>query len=231
MDNGDAVMSEGVTETRAGSGRMSAMAAGIGAIAVFSGVAGVALLNAGSRLGIEGGIMLLVVALGLAAVALGGRPFGPAEEGPLDLSARLGLGLLGGALAGLAHGVLTEAAGGSGLTLLLGVGIDVELSAAQYLMRALSGSAWGLGLAVLYPLIPGNGFAEKGATYSLLPSLYTLFVVYPVFLGLGLLGVRQGFLTFPLVLIGNAVAGLIAAWVISWGASTDLAPVSDPLIE
>jgi hypothetical protein len=68
-------------------------------------------------------------------------------------------------------------------------------------------------------------------TFSLLPSLYTLLVVYPVFLGLGLLGVRQGLLTFPLVLVGNAVAGLVAAWVISWGGETDLAPVSAGLVE
>lgn len=89
----------------------------------------------------------------------------------------------------------------------------------------------GVALGVLYPLVPGRGFAGKGALFSLLPSMYTLLVVYPVFLGLGLLGVRQGFLTFPLVLLGNAFAGIVAAWVIAWGGETDLAPVSAPLVE
>jgi hypothetical protein len=203
----------------------------MGVAGLAAALGGVGMLDMGTRIGVEGGIMLLVASLGLLAVAIGGRPFGPAVEGPLDLSARLGLGLLGGALAGLFHGLLTEAAGTVGLTLLLGVGVDVDLSAGQYLFRALYGSVWGLALGVLYPMIPGAGFAGKGTIFSLLPSFYTLFVVYPVFLGLGMLGVRQGFLTFPLVLIGNAIAGLVAAWVISWGAGTDLAPVSAPLVE
>ncbi len=224
-------MSEQAAEPVAGRNRISTMAVGLGAIGLAAGLGGVGLLDMGTRIGIEGGILLLVAALGLLAVAIGGRPFGPAVEGSLDLSSRLGLGLLGGALAGLVHGLLTVAAGSIGLTLLFRVGIDVDLSAGQYLFRALYGSAWGLALGALYPLIPGDEFAGKGTTFSLLPSLYTLFVVYPVFLGLGLLGVRQGFLTFPFVLLGNAIAGLVAAWVISWGAETDLAPVSDPLVE
>lgn len=224
-------MNEGTAEPVAGGSRMSAMAMGLGMAAIVAGVGGVGLLGLGSRVGIEGGVMLLVAALGLLAVSLGGRPFGPDVEGSLDLSARLGLGLLGGALAGVVHGLLTEAAGGLGLTLLLGVGIDVDLSAGQYLMRALYGSAWGVGLGILYPAIPGDGFAGKGSTFSLLPTFYTLFVVYPVFLGLGLLGVRQGFLTFCFVLIGNVLAGVVAAWVVSWAGRTDLAPVSAPLVE
>lgn len=224
-------MSEQAAEPVAGRNRVSTTAVALGIVGIAAALGGIGLLDLGTRLGVEGGTLLLVGALGLLAVAIGGRPYGPAVEGSLDLSSRLGLGLLGGALAGLVHGVLTVAVGSVGLTVLLGVGIDVELSAGQYLFRALYGSAWGLALGALYPVIPGDEFAGKGTTFSLLPSLYTLFVVYPVFLGLGLLGVRQGFLTFPFVLLGNAIAGLVAAWVISWGAETDLAPVSDPLVE
>jgi hypothetical protein len=223
-------MSEHTTEADVGRTRVSATAVAIGALGLAAGLGGVGLLDTGARVGIEGGIMLLVASLGLLAVAIGGRPYGPAVEGPLDLSARLGLGALGGALAGLVHGLLTEFAGIIGLTVLLGVGVDVDLSAGQYLVRALYGSAWGIAFGVLYPAIPGDGFAGKGTTFSLLPSLYTLFVVYPVFLGLGLLGVRQGFLTFSVVIVGNAAAGVVAAWVISWGARTDVAPVSAPLV-
>jgi len=223
-------MSEHTAEPETGQSRLSAMAAGAGAVALVAGLGGVRLLETGSRTGIEGGVLLLVAALGVLAVAIGGRPYGPAVEGSLDLSARLGLGVLGGVLAGLFHGLLTEVAGGVGLTLLLGVGVDVDLSAGQYLLRAMYGSVWGVAMGVLYPVLPGRGVAGKGATFSLLPTVYTLFVVYPVFLGLGLLGVRQGLLTFPLVLLGNALAAIIAAWVISWGGETDLAPVSDPLV-
>jgi hypothetical protein len=224
-------MSDHAAELDAGKTRLSAMTVGAGAAALAAGLGGFGLLEAGSRSGIEGGILLLVAALGLLAVAIGGRPYGPAVEGALDLSARLGLGVLGGVLAGLVHGLLTEAAGSVGLTLLLGVGVDVDLSAGQYLMRAAYGAVWGIFLGAVYPAIPGRGFAARGVAFSLLPSVYTLFVVYPVLLGLGFLGVRQGFLTFPLVLVGYAVAGMVAAWVISWGGETDLAPVSAPLVE
>jgi hypothetical protein len=223
-------MNEHATESGVGRTGVSVTTAVMGAAGLAAGLAGIGLLEAGSIAGIEGGIILLVASLGLLAVAIGGRPYGPAVEGPLDLSARLGLGLLGGALAGLVHGLLTEFAGSVGLTVLLGVGVDIDLSAGQYLVRALYGSAWGVALGVLYPAVPGEGFAAKGATFSLLPSLYILFVVYPVFMGLGVLGVRQGLLTFPLVLLGNACAGLVAAWVISWGARTEVAPVGDPLV-
>ena len=224
-------MSDHAAELDAGKTRFSVMTVGAGTVALAAGLGGVGLLESGSRSGIEGGILLLVAALGLLAVAIGGRPYGPAVEGALDLSARLGLGVLGGVLAGLVHGLLTEAAGSVGLTLLLGVGVDVDLSAGQYFTRAAYGAIWGTFLGIVYPVVPGRGFAARGVTFSLLPSLYTLFVVYPVFLGLGFLGVRQGFLTFPLVLVGYAVAGMVAAWVISWGGETDLAPVSAPLVE
>lgn len=223
-------MTEQVTEKQGDRGGMPLTSVGIGALALVAAVAGARFLETGTRLGITGGILLLVAALGLAAVAIGGRPYGPGIEGPLDVSARIGLGILGGLLAGLFHGVLTEVTGGLGLNVWLGVGIDVDLSAADWAMRAVYGSAWGLALGVLYPIVPGGGFAARGATFSLLPSCYLLFVVYPVFMGLGLLGVRQGLLTFPFVLLGNALAGVLAAWVISWGETTDLAPVSDPLV-
>lgn len=223
-------MSDDAAEFDAGKSRVSALAVGTGAAALAAGLGGVGLLETGSRSGIEGGILLLVAALGLMAVAIGGRAYGPDVEGALDLSARLGLGVLGGVLAGLIHGLLSEAVGSLGLTLLLGVGVDVDLSAGQYLLRAAYGSVWGIVLGAMYPVVPGRGFAAKGVTFSLLPSAYTLFVVYPLFMGLGLLGVGQGLLTFPLVLIGYALVGMVAAWVISWGGETDLAPVSDPLV-
>jgi hypothetical protein len=224
-------MTEQATEPNGSTGGPSLAATGIGILALVAGVAGAQAIETGTRPGITGGVLLVVAALGFAAVAVGGRPYGPAIEGALDVSARIGLGVLGGLLGGLLHGLLTEIAGSVGLTLLLGVGIDIELSGAQWMMRALYGSAWGLALGVFYPVVPGAGFGGKGATFSLLPTLYQSFFVYPVLLGLGVLGVRQGVLTFPFVLIGNLFAGIAAAWVISWGETSDLAPVSDPLVD
>jgi hypothetical protein len=224
-------MTEQVAESAARSDRSFLMPGALGVLALIAGLAGARLMELGTRIGISSGVLLLVVALGLAAVSIGGRPFGPDVEGPLDLSARMGLGLLGGVLGGLLHGGLTALTGSFGLTLLAGVGIDVDLSAAEWLLRALKGSVWGLGLGVFYPILPGRRFIQKGATFSLLPSLYTLLVVYPVFLGFGIFGTGQGLLTFPFVLIGNALAGILAAWVISWGERTDVAPVSAPLVD
>jgi len=224
-------MSDQETGSVSGVNRTSALSVGLGAGGLAAAFAGVAWVQTGSSIGLQGGILLIVLALGLLAVAIAGHQHGPQVEGSLDLSSRLGLGLLGGVLGGLAHGVATEVFGSVGLTVLLGVGVDVDLSAGQYLIRAIHGAAWGIGLGLLYPLVPGDGFAGKGATFSLLPSLYTLLIVYPIFLELGLLGVRQGFFTFPLVLLGNALAGVIAAWVVAWGGETDLAPVSAPLVE
>jgi len=108
-------MSDQAAEPGTGRNRLSAMAMAMGVAGLAAALGGVGMLDMGTRIGVEGGIMLLVASLGLLAVALGGRPFGPAVEGPLDLSARLGLGLLGGALAGLFHGLLTEAAGTAGV--------------------------------------------------------------------------------------------------------------------
>jgi hypothetical protein len=223
-------MSQRVAEDGADERGFSVMHAGMGVVGVAALLGGIGMLDTGLTIGIEAGVLLLVAGLGLLAVGVGGRPYGPRVEGVLDLSSRLGLGVLGGVLAGLFHGLLTEVAGGVGLTLLLGVGVDVDLSASQYLVRALYGSVWGLALGVLYPVVPGEGMIGKGLVFSLLPSFYTLLVVYPVFLSLGLLGVRQGLLTPVLVIAGNAVVGILAAGVISWGRETDLAPVSDPLV-
>jgi hypothetical protein len=224
-------MSDPSAEPADRANRTSPIGLGLGFLGILAAFAGVSWVQMGTTLGIQGGVLLIVVALGCLAVAIGGHPYGPDVEGALDLSSRLGLGLLGGVLGGLAHGIATEVFGSVELTMLLGVGIDVDLSAGQYLLRAVYGGAWGLGLGLLYPLIPGATFVGKGAVFSLLPSLYTLLVVYPVFLGLGLLGVRQGFLTFPIVLIGNAIAGMVAAWVVAWGRETDVAPVSAPLVD
>lgn len=223
-------MTEQDTEPAIEGNGISAVNVALTAVALVAGLAGARVIETGTRLGITGGILILIAALAVAAVAVGGRVYGPSVEGPLDVSARIGLGVLGGLLGGLLHGVLTEFAGGLGLAGWLGVGIDVEVSAAEWAMRAVYGSAWGLALGVLYRAVPGEGFAAKGATFSLLPSIYMLFIVYPVFLGLGVLGARLGPLTFAFVLLGNALAGIVAAWAISWGQTTDLAPVSAPLV-
>ena len=82
------------------------------AVTMVLGLAGARLLIMGGRSAITGGILLLIGALAAEAVAFGGRAWGPDVEGSLDLSSRLGLGVLGGILAGLLHAVVPGLEGG-----------------------------------------------------------------------------------------------------------------------
>lgn len=201
------------------------------AIAVVLGVAGGRLLLGGSASTISSGILLIVAGLGGLGVAFGSLPFGPSQEGSIDLSTRIGLGLLGGLLAGLLHGVMTEAAGWLGLTSALGAGIDVALSPMEWWSRAMLGSVWGLIMGLVWPFLPGSGHIQRGAAFGLLLTIWQLFFVYPFVLELGVAGVEVGLGVVPFVLVGLVVSGVVAGKVIGWGGSTDLAPLSAQLVD
>lgn len=200
------------------------------AIAAVLGIAGARLLLMGDRLALTGGVLLCAAGIAAAGVAVGSPAYGADVEGRLDLSTRLGLGLLGGLLAGLAHGVLTLSAGWLGLPGLLGTGLDVELSAIEWWNRASAGAIWGLALGAVYPLLPEGSFAKRGATFGLLVALLQLFYVYPFRLGLGLAGLDLGWGVVPLVALGTVLAGIVAAWPIAWAARRTDAPLSEPLV-
>ncbi len=193
-------------------------------------VSGERLLSMGGRGPISAGVLLLVAALGAASVAAGSTRFGPSVEGPLDLSARLGLGVLGGVLAALVHGLLTVLAGGTGLVGLLGSGVDAGLGAADWGSRLSHGATWGFLLGLLWRYLPGADPVRKGLVFSLLLSAYVLLVRFPFFESVGFFGLGLGIATLFLVLIGNAVAGVVAASVIGWGARTPERPVSRALV-
>ncbi|TFG63295.1 MAG: hypothetical protein E4H28_06600 [Gemmatimonadales bacterium] len=201
------------------------------AISVVLGVAGGRLLLAGTSSAISAGVLLIVAALGGLGVALGSLPFGPSEEGPIDLSTRIGLGLLGGLLAGLLHGVMTEAAGWLGVASALGAGIDVDLSPMEWWNRSMLGSVWGLSMGLVWKFLPGPGHVLRGAAFGLLLALGQLFFVYPVRLGLGIAGVDVGLGVVPFVLFGMVVSGAVAGQVIGWGGRMDLAPLSAHLVD
>lgn len=201
------------------------------AIAVVLAIAGGRLLVIGTATAVSAGILLMAAALAGAGVALGSMPFGGAAEGSIDLSTRIGLGLLAGVLAGLLHGVMTETSGWLGITAALGAGIDVDLSAAEWWSRSMLGGVWGLALGILWNFVPGGGAIQKGAAFGLLLAVWQLFFVYPFRLGLGVAGVDAGLGVVPLVLVGFLVSGVVASLVVSWGGTTDLTPVSAPLIE
>ncbi len=201
------------------------------AISVVLAIAGGRLLLVGSTDAVSAGVLLIVAALAGAGVALGSLPFGAGVEGPVDLSTRIGLGLLGGLLAGLLHGVMTEMAGWLGVASALGAGIDLNLSAAEWWNRSMLGSVGGLVLGLLWQFLPGRGNDQRGAAFGLLLAVWQLFYVYPLRLGLGVAGVDVGLGVVPLVLVGLVASGALAGRIIGWGGKTSLAPLSSPLTD
>ncbi|MGI9038427.1 MAG: hypothetical protein ACR2GQ_06160 [Gemmatimonadota bacterium] len=200
------------------------------AIAAVLGIAGWRLLMIGERLALSGGILLLVAGLAAAGVALGGTAYGAGREGRLDLSTRIGLGLLGGILAGLLHGVLTETSGWVGLPALVGASVDVDLSPFEWWQRTLLGGLWGLGFGILYPYIPGRSFAKKGMVVGVVLAAWQLFYVYPVRLGLGMAGLQAGVGVPVLVVAGTVLSAIVAASVVAWGDRAEGEPLSGSLV-
>lgn len=187
-----------------------------------------ALIRTGETGAVAGGVLLGIAALALGAVALGGRPYGPEAEGRLDLSTRLGLGLLGGLLGAVAALAGQWALSALGVPARLGVDLPA-LDGTAAGARLLYGSGLGLVLGVSLPWVPGPGIVARGAAFSLAVSAYVLFVAYPARADFGLLGLERGPLTFVFVLLLNAVWGMVAAWTVGWGARSEGGAVSAPL--
>jgi hypothetical protein len=221
---------EATTQEAPAARRPAGFSIALGVVAVALVVSGDRLLGIGGRGAISAGILVLVAALAAAAVAVGSRRYGPAVEGPLDLSARLGLGALGGLLAGAFHAILTSLAGSIGLTAALGSAVDVQLSAAEWGTRLLQGVSWGLVLGLVWRYLPGAEFVRKGLGFSLLFSAYVLLVRFPFFESAGFLGLGLGAATLVFVLLSNAIVCVVAAGIIAWGEHSPDRPVSAPLV-
>lgn len=216
----------GESVERAPARDVAAWVVGLGALA-----AAARLLQRMDRIGVTSGVLLTVVALAALAVALGGGRYGPEVEGRLDLSTRLAVGLLGGALGGLAYGAVAWTLEGVGLPALLGVSLTGQTGVFAMVSRALHGTAWGLVFGLLLPLLPGRAPLGRGALFSLVPALYVLLKVYPVDLQAGLFGVEAGALTFVFVLLYHLVWGLAAGATMRWAERSEVGPVSRPLVE
>jgi hypothetical protein len=207
-------------DVRGGAWRALAWPVAVAALAGGLWIAG----SLAGRTAVTAGVLLLVVGLAALAVAVAGRPYGPAAEGSLDLSVRLGVGILGGGLGGLAAVTALWALGVLRITGLLGVALGSHLQASAWLAGGWNGAVWGLLLGVAYPLVPGRGPLVRGALFSLLPTLWTLLEVFPA-RGVGRFGAHLGGLTFLFVLLTNLIWGLVAGASLAWSRSTELAPV------
>lgn len=177
------------------------------------------------RTGVTGAVLLLVAALGFLATALGQGPYGPEHEGRLDLSARIGAGLLGGTLGGLAYLAAAWLLRAWGLPALLGTGWEVSVTPASLAGRAGGGALWGLLFGIVFHRVPGRGAVRRGLNFALLPAAATLLAVFPL-IGQGPLGVELGVLTFVPVLLCHGAWGLTAGSVLRWARETDVGPVS-----
>ena len=85
----------------------------------------------------------------------------------------------------------------------------------QLYPRLIWGGIWGI--LFLLPFMQRRLFS-KGLLLSLGPSLVQLFVVFPLKANKGVMGLDLGTLTPVLVLIFNAVWGLMAATWLRWSS-------------
>lgn len=239
-------------------GRLGAAAAW--AAALGGGAGSYALVTAGGRTALTAGILLGVAALAGAAVGLQatGEPW-PGESGygeprgsddapegdaepaggeagsgdtgrPLFLADRLALGLLGGALGGIAVTVGIWLVDAAGVAELLGVRIAGALTATTLALRAWYGALWGVALGLLYPRLPGRSAVARGTLFGLAPGVYALLVLYPLVLGLGWFAAGLGALTFVFVLLFHLLWGAVAGGLFRWAEVTDLGVLSRPLV-
>ena len=220
-------MSDGASSGGPGAGRPERTAWSLvaWAVAIVTWLGGLWIIkDLGGRTAVTGGMLLLVVALAALGIAVAGHAYGPDAEGPLDLSTRLGVGVLGGALGGLAAIAALWILGVVRIPDLLGVALGNHIQATQWLVGAWNGAIWGLLLGVAYPLVPGRGPMTRSVAFGLVPALWTLLRVLPS-RGLGVFGVHLGSLAFLIVVFLNLVWGLVTGGCLTWAESSDLAPV------
>lgn len=114
-----------------------------------------------------------------------------------------------GSLGGLATVLTLWLFGVLGISGALGVGLAPPLTPPMIYSFMIWGGIWGF--AFLLPLGSLNMFV-RGLLLSVGPTIVQLLVVFPMKMGVGVLGLDLGTLTPLLVLIFNGVWGLVAAW-------------------
>lgn len=201
---------------------------GIGVAGVACVVGALALVKDLRPGDVSAGVLLLVASLPLVATAVGQGAYGPETEGRLDLSARLGAGLLGGLLGGIVQLLFAWTIGRAGFPDLLGVDLAVWLTPAELAGRSVAGALWGLVFGVVHPWLPGRGSIARGAVFSAAPALWVLLDVHPE-MKYGVFGVELGALTFVVVALHHLAWGVVVGAVVRWAERTDVGPVSRPL--
>ncbi|MCY3700351.1 MAG: hypothetical protein OXH46_12105 [Gemmatimonadetes bacterium] len=209
--------------------------------AVGAGASGIVLLATdGAPLTLA--VLLLIASLAAAGVLLGGGAHGAAVEGGLDLSARLGLGLLGGLLGAAVSAVARTVVAMFGSIGAVSMGLTSGWTGAEFLSHLGSGAVWGLMLGVLYTYLSGSP-AARGATFALAPTLYVVIRLglgepaldfargdLPLVSALALYVGRGVFAVFSILAV-NVLWGAIAGATLGWGEAGDETPVARPIDE
>lgn len=127
--------------------------------------------------------------------------------------ALLTVSFVGGLLGGLAKGLFLWACTTWGIFQFLNVRISLGLSLAQFYPLMFFGGLWGL----LYFLLIGTPrqrrrWIRKALWFSLIPSLTSIFYLYPYVYQRGVAGLELGLLTPVVILVSNLVWGFFTGF-------------------
>jgi hypothetical protein len=128
----------------------------------------------------------------------------------------LSLTFAAGVLGGLANSLAVWLFGAAGLNQLLGVALAPQLTPAWLYPRLVWGGLWGW--LFLLP-VSKLTYSSRGVLFSLGPSLVQIFVVFPLKAKKGVGGIELGYLTPLLVLVFNAIWGIVTAVWLKWSRS------------
>jgi hypothetical protein len=121
------------------------------------------------------------------------------------------LAFAAGALGGLANSIAVWLFGVLHISAALGVAIAPAIAAEWLYPRLVWGGIWGF--LFLSPQ-PAGAWWLRGLVFSLAPTLVQLLIVFPIKTDAGPLGLGLGAMTPVLVIVFNAVWGLVAAWAL-----------------
>ena len=125
----------------------------------------------------------------------------------------LGACVVGGMIGAVANSAAVWAAGQYGLAAKANVAIHPDWTWEFLKPRILWGGIWGAGFT-LFALPLRHRLGLAALIYSLLPSAFQLFYVFPVLQNKGQMGTALGQLTPAFVLVANAIYALVMAlWV------------------
>jgi hypothetical protein len=136
---------------------------------------------------------------------------------------RMSICFTAGCFGALINSLLVWYLGKEGIPQLFGVAIAPAWSLSFFYLRLVWGGLWGLLFCL--PLWRSGfwvGVFSRGVLFSLFPTMFQLFYVFPVLQGKGTMGFALGRLTPVFVCFYNAVWGFCAAlWIFAGKGRSD----------